>query len=150
MTTLVGKDTKFVHAMKDLLELEFDALGAYNTLIDRLKNEIYKNQVETFKKDHEWHINALKKVLEVHDVSAPKGPDSKQWLTKGKVVLANIIGEGPMLLAMASNEEDMVEAYQRMVERTDKWEDAEEVLERGLSDEKRHLTWMKTTASESS
>ena len=37
MTTLVGTQTKFVKAVRELVELDFDALEAYNAAINRLK-----------------------------------------------------------------------------------------------------------------
>ena len=42
MATLVGTQTKFVDALKELAELDHDAIEAYEAAINRLENEFYK------------------------------------------------------------------------------------------------------------
>ncbi len=49
-------------------------------------------------------------------------------LHKGKVVLANLMGDEAILSAMLSNEEDTNTAYKKMNERTDIWDEAIDVL----------------------
>jgi hypothetical protein len=48
------------------------------------------------------------------------------------------MGDTAILAAMVSNEEDTNTAYERINSRTDKWSDAEEIIKRGLEDERRH------------
>jgi hypothetical protein len=67
--------------------------------------------------------------MKKHNCEPPTGPSvGKQWLTKGKVVLANLIGDGTILSAMLSNEVDTNTAYERINDRTDKWGDAKRLL----------------------
>jgi hypothetical protein len=42
---------------------------------------------------------------------------------------------------MFSNEEDAHVAYQKLNERTDKWEDAIQLLKKGMEDEGQHKKW---------
>lgn len=143
MITLVGMQDDFNDAVKELIELDYDAVEAYETAINRLESKRYKDILSEFKADHERHIKELSTVLKKHKQEFPTGPDaSKQWLAKGKVVLATLVGDDAILAAMSSNEDDTNIAYERMNERSDKWEDAVDVLERGLKDEKRHKAWL--------
>ncbi len=142
MTTLVGKQNDFSEALFSLCELDFDALEAYETAISLLENENYKQQLRKFKENHERHIIDLRSILLAKMNKAPHSPSMKQWLTKGKVVLANLVGDEMILKAMLTNEEDTNTAYQRMYQRADKWPEAENILQKGLADENGHKKWL--------
>lgn len=146
MATLVGMQADFAKAISELIELDYDAVEAYELAIQRLKSISYKNKIEEFKKDHERHINELNEILVIHNKVKVKGPSSKQWLTKGKVVLSNLVGNDITILkAMLTNEEDTNTAYERVNNHQEKWNDAITVLKQGLLDEKRHKKWIEDT-----
>lgn len=142
MVTLVGQQEDFGIAVKQLLELEYDALEAYQTAIDKLDDVNYKTKFFEFKTDHERHIKELVFLLKQHDIRPPEGPDVKQWLAKGKIILGNLISDNGILLAMASNEMDTCTAYENMLKHKDIWVGAHDILFRALQDEKRHKAWI--------
>ncbi len=142
MTTLVGTQSSFVDALKDLLELEYDATEAYEASLNRLDDLSFKSKLEEFRGDHKRHIQDLTELLTKHNAEPPTGPSGKQWVTKGKVVLANLVGDTTILAAMSSNETDTITAYERMCQHEQLWEDSKDILKRGLEDEKRHKAWM--------
>lgn len=150
MATRVGTQEQFVDALYELCELDYDAVEAYQAAINRLDNNQYKNQLQQFKADHERHIREIKNLLKQHNAEFPEGPSSKQLLAQGKVVLANLFGDDAILKAMLSNEEDTNTAYERLNSRTDEWEDAKDILRRGLEDERRHKQWIEQTLNQSS
>lgn len=143
MTTLVGTQGEFSSALKELVELDYDAVEAYEAAINRLENTAYIEKLTDFKNDHLRHIKDLTDLLKKHNEEAPTGPSMvKQWLAKGKVVLANLAGDEAILSAMNSNEIDTNTAYETMDNRKDKWDDAVEIIKQGLADEKRHKEWL--------
>jgi rubrerythrin len=143
MTTYVGTQTHFSDALKALVELDYDAIEAYEAAINRLENQEYIEKMQSFMEDHRRHVEELQILLESHNETCPTGPSlGKQWITKGKVVFADLMGDTTILKAMASNEEDTNDAYERMTKRQDQWSDARELLERGLEDERRHKQWL--------
>jgi hypothetical protein len=144
MVTKVGMQTDFADALKDLLELDYDAIEAYAVAVDKLTDVKCKEKLANFKADHERHTREITAILMAHNQAAPDGPSAKQWLTKGKVLMSNLLGDNAILLAMKTNEDDTNSAYERMNERDDIWEDAIETLANGLSDEKRHRAWIET------
>jgi rubrerythrin len=145
MTTAVGLQTRFENAVKDLVELDFDAIEAYNAAINRIENEEYRTKLKEFKTDHERHVQELSELLRKHDIDAPSGPSMvKQWLAKGKIIIADLAGDQAILIAMKSNEEDTNTAYQRVSEYKDIWEDAVFIIHRGLEDERRHKAWIES------
>lgn len=139
MVTFVHKHEKFSDALKALVELDYDAVEAYQTAIEKLENTDYKNLLKKFQADHERHIEEVSAILKKHHKSFHKGPDTKRFLTKGKVFLGSLIGDKAILSAMASNEEDTNKAYEGMSYHKDKWPEADEIINRGLEDERRHL-----------
>jgi ferritin-like metal-binding protein YciE len=135
----------FVAALKDLIELDFDATEAYAAAIDRVESAEYRSKLSDFKKDHERHIEDLSKILETHSEKPPTAASIKRWLTEGKVVLGGFVGDHFILSAMRSNEVDTNAAYERLNAYEDKWPDAVEALAKGLADEKRHKEWFEAT-----
>lgn len=147
MVTLVGTQSEFNDALYELLELEYDALEAYKVAIDRLEDPMYRNQLAEYKADHERHIRELTTLLHQHCVTVPKGPSSKQWLAKGKIVLADLIGDYTILAAMRSNEEDTNTAYERINNHANQWPDALAIISRAREDEKHHKAWLDSVLS---
>jgi ferritin-like metal-binding protein YciE len=146
MVTKVGMQDEYADALKDLLELECDALEAYEAAIKRLEDENYKQKMLEFSQDHKRHIKEISEVLNAHNITYTPGPSAKQWLTKGKVILANLMGDKKILDAMLSNEVDTNAAYERMQARVDIWDGSRSIIIRGLVDEKRHKSWLETVA----
>lgn len=142
MTTLVGTQKEFVDALYQLCELDYDAVEAYQSAIDRLDNPAYKNKLVEFRADHERHIREISEVLNKHHADIPEGPSAKHFLAQGKVVIANLFGDEKILHAMLSNEVDTNTAYERLNSRKDEWSDARDILARGLEDERRHKAWL--------
>ena len=145
MVTKVGLQNDFVEALKDLLELDYDAVEAYSVAIKKLENQNYATTLTHFRGDHERHIQQITLLLKEHGVNPPSGPDLKQYLTKGKVYLANLMGDDAILKAMYSNEVDTNTAYKRINEYSDIWPEAVSVLQRGLEDETTHKLWLEST-----
>jgi bacterioferritin (cytochrome b1) len=144
MVTQVGTQKLFIDAMKELLELEYDALEAYKVAVSKIGKEECKKKLHAFLKDHENHITKLKEYLIKYATEIPAGPSSKQWLTKGKVYLGNLIGDRKIIEAMLSNEHDMSVAYENVTQRTDKWSEIISFLDKAYEDEKKHKIGLET------
>jgi bacterioferritin (cytochrome b1) len=142
MVTLTGTQSDLTKAVKDLIELEYDAHEAYLSAIKRLESEHYRDRLTKFMRDHEDHIKQLSSFLRKCEETPPEGPSTKQWLTKGKTVLASLVGDNAILMAMLSNEEDTNTAYDRMTKREDLEDDLKEILNKAYSDEKEHKSWL--------
>lgn len=142
MATLVGKQAKFTNALKELVELEYDIVEAYEAAINRLKDAKYK---EKFKEFEQVHREAIKKLSQGFlDRGEPISPGPSlinRWLTQGKVVLGNLLGDEKILAAMKMNEDDVHTAYIRLNGRDDKWENIEETLRFGLEQVQGLIHW---------
>ncbi len=142
MATMVGKQKDIADLLNALIELDFDAVDAYEVAIDRIDDDGDKATFASFRDDHERHTRELQPfVTELGEKPAEKA-DIKSVLTKGKVVLASLIGDKAILVAMKTNEDDTNTAYDRAVSRDDVPSHIKEVLMRNREDERRHRAYI--------
>lgn len=146
MPTTVGTESNPADLLRNLLRLEHDAIAAYDSAIERLDDGAYRDQIASFRRDHEIHISELNRVAREVPVTPPQEGDMKQWLTTGKVALADLAGDSAILKAMKTNEDDTVMAYQQALENGAAIAEMRPVLEKGLSDERRHRAWMESAS----
>ena len=144
MPTTVGTETTAVNLIKNLLILEHDAIAAYDSTIERLESAEYRQQIETFRRDHEEHVQELGRIADTMGIDKPMEGDMKQWLTTGKVALADLAGDNAILKAMKTNEDDTVAAYQQALDNDITGAELRPLMEKGLADERRHRAWMET------
>ncbi len=147
MATTVGQENSVEKLIENCILLEHDAIAAYDAVIERLETPDYRAQVESFKKDHLQHLEALHGFAAEHGVNAPTEGDMKEMLTTGKIKLANLGGDGAILKAMSTNESDTVSAYAHAVENAVLPASMRGMVESALTDEKRHKEWMESTAA---
>ena len=142
MVTTVGTESTLEDLLEDLIALDYDAADAYQAAIDRLESASFKQRLAEFKRDHLRHVTELSEILSRMGRTPPKEGDMKSLLTKGKVVMAGLIGDKAILEAMRTNEADTNTAYERAVNFQGLPSNTREVLQHGLEDERRHCEWI--------
>jgi uncharacterized protein (TIGR02284 family) len=142
---MVGLDSDFQEVVCDLIELDYDAIAAYQTAIERLENSAFKAKLGEFLRDHERHVEELSVWIRQQGATPPDGPDMKKVLTTGKVVMADMFGDKAILMAMKTNEEDTNTAYERALEHDNLPITARDLISRNLADERRHRAWIVAT-----
>lgn len=140
MATSVGKEDNKLEMLQDLIKLDLAAAEAYQAAIDRLENAGYRQQLESFKRDHERHVEDLSPIVREMGGEVPDSAGAKEMLTEGKVALSSLGGDDSILKAMKSNENDTNIAYERVAEKAPP--EARAIVERGLADERRHCEWI--------
>ncbi|WP_292289565.1 ferritin-like domain-containing protein [Marivita sp.] len=147
MTTTVGTENQMNDLLGNLLKLEHDAIAAYEATIERLDDAESKAQIESFRQDHNKHVAELESHAAKHGVDVPKEGDMKQYLTTGKVALAELAGDQTILKAMKTNEDDTVQAYEQALSNSLSEGELRATFEKALADEKRHRSWMESKAA---
>lgn len=142
MATFAGNQPDLGDMLHSLIELDFDAIEAYQTAIDRVDDAQVRVALEDFRSDHVRHVHELSRELSELGREPPAGPNLKSVLTQGKVVLATISGDKGILRAMRSNEKETNRAYEKATERADLSTDLAVKLSNNLADERRHLNWI--------
>jgi rubrerythrin len=147
MTTLVGTQKDLNDLLESLIELDLDAIEAYDAAIDRLSDAASKAKLTEFKADHVRHTQELGKVLAGSGRNIPTRADAKGLLAKGKVVLAGLVGDKAVLKAMKTNEDDTNTAYERAVAHEGTPASVSALFRTALDDERRHRAWIEAAIS---
>ncbi len=146
MVTLAGTQNNEKDLVEALLQLEQNALEAYDETIERLENPAFSQKVAEFRQDHYDHVEKLSQTARALGVKIPEA-GAKSLLTKGKVVIADLVGDdGAILTAMKTNEYETVMAYENACKKDFLSAELRALCEKGLADEKRHRDWMDQTA----
>ena len=146
MATTVGTESDIKSLVTNLIYLERDAIAAYETTIERLSDPAFSRQIAEFRDDHLQHLEVLNEMAREAGAEAPAEGDAKQMLTTGKVSMAEMMGDGAILKAMKTNEDDTVTAYERAASHGDAIPKSKAFFEEALADERRHREWMDRTA----
>ena len=85
MVTTVGIETDLVSLLTDLVQLDFDAVDAYQAAIDRLDNAQWRATLASFKEDHLRHTSELGEALRSMGHIPPSGGDMKSMLTQERL-----------------------------------------------------------------
>ncbi|MCE3268505.1 MAG: ferritin-like protein [Burkholderiales bacterium] len=145
MVTFVGTQPDLDDAVKELIELEYDAIGAYELAIEKLDSFAYKAKLEEFLVDHKQYIIQINEFYKDKPVNLPHlGDLIKGSLAKFKVALGNITGDKSILKAMLTNEIDINTAYERMNNHKDVKNNPALllILRSGYEDVLRHKKWL--------
>lgn len=142
MATTIGSERTLVQCLINLIELDYDAVEAYEAAIARLDDASSRSTMASFKDDHNRHIRELGNFVRQQGGEVPSKGDFKRVLTKGKVVIGEILGDRGVLMAMKSNEDDTNQAYERASVRDDLTPEVKQTIDRGLADERRHRAWI--------
>jgi rubrerythrin len=145
MATTVGTEDNLMDLLQDLRKLDLAASDAYEDAIHHIDDADAKAQLANFKADHVRHTEDLGRLLQEMGQAPQDLPQSgglKSLLTQGKVMVAGLMGDRQILQAMATNENDTNVAYERATQHPGLSGDVRAVLERNLSDERRHKQWI--------
>lgn len=135
-------DAALVAELNDLLQLDHDAVQAYNLAIEGLQSTERRETLMRFRGDHERHVRELTELIQAHDgvpvqlSHIPTGP-----MKLAVQAIGNAGGDREVLLAFKSNERQVRDKYRRMADRSHS-PDVAEVLSRAAADEQRHYNWV--------
>lgn len=132
-----------IDALKKLVQLDVDAIGAYEAAIARVGEGEVKDKLSSFRVDHVRHVQDLSALIVRLGGEAPEQkPDLKGAALKGFTAITSAMGTEAALLAMIANEELTNRSYDAALDLS--WEPGErELVEKNREDERRHLAWIK-------
>lgn len=148
MSQTVESPEKIGKVLKELVRLDYDAIEAYEEAIEKLDDPRLKEKLAEFCQDHRRHTENLAPYLRALGEEVPTGPDLKRILTEGKVVIASLLGDKAIMIAMRANEGVTNTAYDAAVSHVDAGEDLRTTLRANLADEQRHKAWIEQAIAE--
>lgn len=129
--------------MNDLIQLDIDALRAYEQAITACDIPLIQQQLTSFKGDHERHVTELSALVQARGLEPRNKRDWKGFLIEGFTAIASR-GDHSALSAMRGNEVLTNRTYQMALEEIGVEElEARALIVKNFADEKRHLAWIK-------
>jgi len=144
-----SREAALVAELNDLLQLDYDAVGAYTLAISALRDRNLRNTLVRFRQDHERHITELVELIRARDGAPVRMPHFPTGIFKLLVQAAGSAGglmggmaggDRAVLLAFIANETQARDKYRRHSD-TDHPPDVADVLARAARDEETHHRW---------
>ena len=116
------REAALVAELNDLLQLDYDAVGAYTLAISALRDRNLRNTLIGFRQDHERHIAELVDLIRARGGVPVRMPHFPTGIFKllvqaagsaGGMVGASLAATGPCLLAFVANETQARDKYRR-------------------------------------
>lgn len=127
--------------LADLVQLEFDALGAYSVALAGLRRPAFRGALERFREEHQRHVRDLSAEVRALGGIPRTVPHFPTGLLKLGVQMAGLPGgERTVLLSFMANEWQSREKYARAAARPHP-QPLAALLERHAVDEARHYEW---------
>ena len=128
--------------LTDLTHLEYDAVSAYKAAVGKLHDVESKIELDKFMHEHQSRIEELSTGLITIGATPPREGDLKGVLTRGRVILADLLGDEWILKAMLSNETETADAYEEAARHQELTPGVRDTVERALGDARRHRAWI--------
>lgn len=136
-------DTEVLNGLNDLLQLDHDAIGAYEIAIDRLEDRDHADQIRGFQRDHERHIRDLNALIQSMGGTPVNEPHVTGPFKQGMQSLGALGGDKGILLAWRTNELQVRTKYESYAARANFWpNEAKRLIDENALDEERHYRWV--------
>jgi hypothetical protein len=133
---------EIVQETSHLVQLDVDAIVAYDRAIAAIGAGGVADQLATFKLDHQRHVVELSEAMLSVGLRPPEAqPDLKGTLLGSLTALRSRFGTEQALQAMRTNEQVTTSSYARALAKPFP-EPLLDVVRRGAQDEQRHLAWI--------
>jgi uncharacterized protein (TIGR02284 family) len=132
---------KQIEELNELIRIDFDAIGEYNSAIDDIEEIAVREPLIRFRGDHERHVQNLSQIVSRLGGKSVSGPDIQGLLRKTMTKVAGLGGVELTLKAMRSNEELLNKTYAHHLS-LDFPDDVKQVIRANYADEQRHLAWV--------
>lgn len=132
-----------LEGLNDLLQLDHDAVGAYEVAREFLEDPEHTQRIEDFQRDHERHIRDLNDlILKLGGVPANE-PHASALLKEGIQRMSAAGGDKALLTAWRANELQAVSTYDSYARKAILWPpEAKLLVDRNALDEERHYGWV--------
>jgi hypothetical protein len=131
---------QLVALLNDLMQLDYDATGAYRLAIRELDSPTLTEQLQAHLHDHERHIRELSAHIERLDGMKMRMPHLTGAFKLAVQAAAAPGGDRAVLLAFKANEMQVRDKYSRAAA-MDLPDEIAETIRRAADDERRHYDW---------
>lgn len=134
---------RVIESLNDLLQIDHDAIAAYEVAAEKLADLAAAEQIRSFRKDHERHVAELNEVVGALGGTARNQPHPSGPFREALQSLGGLAGDKGVLMAWRTNELQVRNRYEAYLSRATQWPaEALRVVERNATDEERHYRWV--------
>ncbi|EYF01244.1 DUF2383 domain-containing protein [Chondromyces apiculatus] len=139
---IMRSDKTVLDLLNELIELEYEAIEAYEAAVGRVAESRDRARIEGFLEDHVRQVSELCALVRQLGGEPAGASDLKQMLKRGKVVIVALFGDRKVLEAMKVNEAESERLHARIAARPHLPQPVRTVMRRHLATEHRHHTWI--------
>jgi uncharacterized protein (TIGR02284 family) len=140
----IMNDKNLIAALSNLVQLDIDAVHAYNQAIKEIDDPIMRDRLLKFQEDHRNHVSVLsKQITDLGGQPPEQSKDFKGYVIEAFAVIRSFTGMKGALNAVKLAEEITNRYYGEVVS----WEapsEVKEVLRKYFSEEKIHLDYIQS------
>lgn len=134
---------EILEGLNDLLQLDHDAVGAYQIAMEKLHDRDQADQIAGFRRDHERHIRELNELIAELDGTPKNHPHATGPFKLALQSLGGLAGDKGVLLAFRANELAVRTKYDSYASRANHWPtNIKRVIDACALDEERHFRWV--------
>jgi ElaB/YqjD/DUF883 family membrane-anchored ribosome-binding protein len=135
--------TEILKGLNDLLQLDHDAIGAYEIAIEKLEDPELSSQISGFKLDHERHIRELNSLILEMGGTPENEPHATAPLKQAMQKVGALGGDRGTLIAWRANELQVRTKYDSYASRAGSWPaHVKRTVDEAALDEERHYHWV--------
>jgi len=137
------ENRQFVDVLKDLVQLDYDAVQAYDQATSRIEEDHIRHTLVSFRSDHERHITELSNIIKEYGQNPPeRARDLKGFILEGMTSLQSMLGTRAALRAMKTNEKLVNRRYRKAIDSLNMPTAVRNAVLKNFEDEKRHLAFI--------
>lgn len=135
--------SEVLDGLNDLLQLDHDALGAYEIAIEKLEDRDHADQIAGFRRDHERHIRELNEVIAELGGTPVNEPHATGPFKQALQSLGALAGDKGVLVAWRTNELQVRTKYDSYASKANHWPPhIKRLIDQNALDEERHYQWV--------
>lgn len=129
--------------LNDLLQLDHDALAAYDVAIAKLEDRDHADQIAGYRRDHERHVMELNALLQRMGGAPANHPHATGPFKTALQSLGGLAGDKGLLMAFRTNELAVRTKYDAYASKAMLWPpEVKRTIDGAALDEERHYAWV--------
>jgi len=134
---------EILEGLNDLLQLDHDAVGAYEIAMEKLQDRDHADMIAGFRRDHERHIRALNELIAELGGTPMNQPHATGPFKLALQSLGGLAGDRGTLMAFRTNELQVRAKYDAYAAKANHWPtNIKRVIDGCALDEERHYRWV--------
>jgi rubrerythrin len=134
---------EILEGLNDLLQLDHDAVGAYQIAMEKLHDRDHADQIAGFRRDHERHIRELNELIADLGGTPKNHPHATGPFKLALQSLGGLAGDKGVLMAFRTNELLVRTKYDSYASKANHWPtNVKRVIDACALDEERHFRWV--------